>query len=93
MAEAACQTIREKGGASAFSDLISESDTPEHLHCPGVTPFHLGKESRLVLLLNQNTADAAVAEIERQRQSNQPCPHNNNLRLHCAGPVNCAALH
>src|SRR5262249_50097122 len=55
------------------------------LHRPRVAAFHLRQESRRVFLLDQHGANAALAEIDGEGQSDRTTADDEYLRIDCGG--------
>ena len=72
---------RHVAAQAGSADLLGEPHAPVHLHGAGVDALHLRQERRRVLLLHQDRANAALAEIDGERQADRPCANNENLRI------------
>ena len=69
---------RIAGGA----DRLGNAEAAENLHRPRIAALHLRVAERRVVLLDQRAADAALAEIDGERQSDRPGPDDEHLRIH-----------
>src|SRR5262252_1647147 len=63
------------------TDAVREPHAAEDFHGAGIAPFHLGKELRRFLLLDERTGHAAQAEIDRERQPDRTRADDENLRV------------
>ncbi len=74
------------------ADLVRNSKAAEDLHGAGVAALHLGQELRRFLLLDQNAANAAPAEIVRQSEADRTGADDENLRgqQDCVSPISPA---
>ena len=73
---------------SRGTNFFREAQPPKDLHGAGVAALHLGQELRRFLLFDQNTANAAPAEIERQGQADRTGADDENL----GGRQGCVSL-
>ena len=65
------------------ANVLHDAHAAEDLHGARVAALHLGEESRLGLLFDEDGAYAATAEIEREDQPHRACADDNYLCFHC----------
>ncbi len=73
----------EARGANAFR----QSHATVHFHRAGVDALHLGQEGRGFLLLDERAADAALTEVDGERQAHGPGADDEHLCVHEFLPV------
>src|SRR5207302_6088655 len=66
------------------ADLAGEPHASENLHAARIHALHLGQELRRFLLLDERTAHAAQAEIDRKREADRAGTNDEDLGVHLA---------
>ncbi len=69
---------RQPGGA----DLFGEPHPPKNLHAARIHALHLGQELRCLLLFDQRAANAAQAEVDREREPDRAGTDDKDLGIH-----------
>src|SRR5207244_3812825 len=67
---------------SGSTNVLGKAEATENFHRPRVAAFHLRVAERRVVLLDQRAADAALAEIDGERQPDRSSPDDENLGIH-----------
>src|SRR5580704_7415457 len=66
---------------------IGETEATENLHRSRITALHFWVAERRIVLLDQDAADAALAEIDAERQPDRAGPDDKNFRVHTSHTV------
>jgi len=69
-------------GIAGIADGLRQPQATEHLHGPRIAALHLGVAERRFVLLDQDAADAAAAEIDRQGEADRAGADNQDLGMH-----------
>src|SRR5580704_13176902 len=66
---------------------IGESEATENLHRSRIAALHFWVAERRIVLLDHDAADAALAEIDAEREADGAGPNDENFRVHTSHTV------
>src|SRR5579862_566275 len=66
---------------------IGETEATENLHRPRIAALHFRVAERRIVFLDQDAADAALTEIDAERQPDWAGPDDKNFRVHVSHTV------
>src|SRR5512135_1225616 len=73
---------RPVGRISRRAHNVRETEATENFHRPRIAALHFWIAERRVVLLDQDTVDAALAEIDAECEANRTGPNDQYLRVH-----------
>src|SRR6202021_4200042 len=66
---------------------IGETEATENLHGPRIAALHFWVAERRIVLLDHDAADAALAEVDAEREADWAGPDDENFRVHTSHTV------